>query len=602
MSPVWSPTACKGPEIKWVSAPYVQRGLFGLDGGEEVALELIREGTLINAIADGLAPALKLKPADARRRVWLEIAQTPEKSAVLQAAVFSRLQAAAQSPDAYSEAARRLLASTVRAMQDFKIFLAQEALDAYDSWHAGTISHKNIDHPVSALQLVMDYGSTPPDFDNIVGAAVIGNLASGTALSFGGTVALLDQGVFKTVFPYALRPLFKADPALSNALRGGAQLTRNASKAFAEASQRLAAEQAAKAAAKAGAEVAEKAAATATRITLEVLADFMGLGPQIIVVIATEMIELSIEQVIAINEARPKLVAALATAQNAPPDVKRLMGNPKGQEELQYRWELVMAGATPPLNTARFALSAAEIEARANPQWGSPPAAAPAAAQAPAIPLKPAVLDDATDIALSADGFIWYIGKDGPAGSSDKYIYSRLPFGPKRLYNGAAVRISVDRMNNPWVVNSAGQLFHWTGGDWQLVRNNVRDVGLNPVSNKFWILGSDGIAYGLTGANTWAAAPNPNGKPGVAIATDPAGNPWVINQQFEIWRLANGTWQQVPGIASAISIGMDGTVYVVGPRKQVFRLLPGEGNWRVVPDTTATRLGAGGPSQLYFTR
>ncbi|MFC0112182.1 hypothetical protein [Kibdelosporangium aridum] len=65
--------------------------------------------------------------------------------------------------------------------------------------------------------------------------------------------------------------------------------------------------------------------------------------------------------------------------------------------------------------------------------------------------------------------------------------------------------------------------------------------------------------YQWTGS-AWAAT----GRYGLQVAVSPAGQPWYIDLQGGIFRLVNGVWEQVPGAATSIDIGAEGSVWVTG--------------------------------------
>lgn len=619
---VYSQTACQPEDIRWVPAQYEQPGLFGLPGGEEVAAGLVRDGALINTLADGMAPALKLSTADARQRVWQEIALAPEASAVLKTAVYSQLQQAVSSLDAKSKASpdmQKLIGSTQTAMQDFAIFLAQDAVDAYKAWSAGYTFHQQNDYARSRLEVMTDYGKVPPDFEDITAQSILGGMASGGAASAVFTAAMLQESVFKKVFPYALKQAFK-----STLPKGAARFSSTAARMAAKKAAEMAAEKAATAA-------AEQAAKFSAGFAM----DFLSAGPQIIITASIELLAISIEQIIDINEALPKLQKGLATAQNTKPDLVRLMGTVDGQAEMDRRWALVMAGKVKPFDRSPYRFSKADIDARVAlaPGQGMPvvqtaaaalkttPVTAAATAVSPTTPtptptpqaappvkntLPPGAVfavahPEALDIGVGPNGIVWFTGKTEPANAPDKLIYYVTPQGPKALPVGAAVRIAVDATNNPWVVNSGGNLYRWDGRQWIFVRPNVRDIGLGG-SNVIWALGTDGMAWRWDGGSVWSPAPHKHGHHGAAIAVDPGGNPWMISEKGEIWRLQNNGWQQVDGWATDVAIAVDGTAFVVGGGGQIFKMLPGSPRWDIVPGAIGIRVGAGPAGMVHYTK
>jgi len=50
----------------------------------------------------------------------------------------------------------------------------------------------------------------------------------------------------------------------------------------------------------------------------------------------------------------------------------------------------------------------------------------------------------------------------------------------------------------------------------------------------------------------------------VRLDVDPQGNPWVVNGAGQILRAGASGWQQLPGLASDIGIGANGSVWVIG--------------------------------------
>ena len=72
-------------------------------------------------------------------------------------------------------------------------------------------------------------------------------------------------------------------------------------------------------------------------------------------------------------------------------------------------------------------------------------------------------------------------------------------------------------------------------------------------------IGSGCTVYAFRNAN-WQSLPGTATR----VAADPAGNPWVINQQGNIFRYSGSSFVQQPGLASDIAIGADGSVFVIG--------------------------------------
>jgi len=95
----------------------------------------------------------------------------------------------------------------------------------------------------------------------------------------------------------------------------------------------------------------------------------------------------------------------------------------------------------------------------------------------------------------------------------------------------------------------------------------VSDVGVGADGSVF-VIGTDSVSltggYGIYRLVDGRLIKLPECA-GIRIAVDPHGMPWVVNKSHLIFRY-NGTlvWDQMPGTATDIGIGADGSVYAVG--------------------------------------
>jgi hypothetical protein len=93
------------------------------------------------------------------------------------------------------------------------------------------------------------------------------------------------------------------------------------------------------------------------------------------------------------------------------------------------------------------------------------------------------------------------------------------------------------------------------------------------------------------------------GSKAVRIGVDPGGLPWVVNDKGEIFRSSGAppfslSWTQMPGAASDIGIGSDGTVWVIGAGGALFRWDQTTGGWVRLPTGGGVRItvdGGGNP-------
>jgi hypothetical protein len=89
------------------------------------------------------------------------------------------------------------------------------------------------------------------------------------------------------------------------------------------------------------------------------------------------------------------------------------------------------------------------------------------------------------------------------------------------------VRIAVGAHGDPWVVNSAGQIYHWNGAGWTRLPGSATDVAVS--AGAAWAVGGNPTPGGLSvwrwTGSSWAGVVGG----AVRIAVDPSGLPWIVN-------------------------------------------------------------------------
>ena len=134
----------------------------------------------------------------------------------------------------------------------------------------------------------------------------------------------------------------------------------------------------------------------------------------------------------------------------------------------------------------------------------------------------------ATDIAVSKN--IWAISNVKTAGGYTIHEYD----DSKKTWikrPGGAVRIAVSQWGNPWVVNSAGQVWRWSNGTFQLVPGiNATDIGIGANAH-VWVTTDKQEIYFTEDGKQWKKST------GGAVTIDAGidGTPWVINSAQQIW-------------------------------------------------------------------
>jgi streptogramin lyase len=204
---VYSGNACTGPDIVWAAAPYNQPGLFGLNGAEAVALKLVNERTTINTVIRDLEVAGNV-PANFRQTAWDQIATRPQDSAVLALAVFSRVVAASTTPASATPEELALLEDVKKRIREHRVYMAQNALDAYRAWNAGK-TYRTQNYAQSQLMVMTHTEPVPPDFELITAESIMGGLGAAVAANTAIYMTMSSAAVYKSLFPFAVRELTK---------------------------------------------------------------------------------------------------------------------------------------------------------------------------------------------------------------------------------------------------------------------------------------------------------------------------------------------------------------------------------------------------------
>ena len=138
----------------------------------------------------------------------------------------------------------------------------------------------------------------------------------------------------------------------------------------------------------------------------------------------------------------------------------------------------------------------------------------------------------ASDIDVGADGSVWILGLEAVEGGQDIYT---LRDGTWTQVPGGAERLAVDPTGQPWIATSTGAIYQRAAGEWQRRPGIARDIDVG-ADGSVWVVGTNtavgGFAvYEWTGS-TWRLVSGGADR----IASDPAGQAWVVNLPGEVYR------------------------------------------------------------------
>jgi hypothetical protein len=118
------------------------------------------------------------------------------------------------------------------------------------------------------------------------------------------------------------------------------------------------------------------------------------------------------------------------------------------------------------------------------------------------------------------------------------------------------------RGGQAWTVNDRGEIFGFDGDRWQRQPGSAQDLAPAP-DGTVWAIGTGAVSggYGIWRliGNSWRQVEGG----GVRIAVDGRGNPWIVNDQGQIFRRSGNRWQRLPGSARDIAAG-GSEVWIVG--------------------------------------
>jgi len=179
-----------------------------------------------------------------------------------------------------------------------------------------------------------------------------------------------------------------------------------------------------------------------------------------------------------------------------------------------------------------------------------------------------------TDVASGNILNYWKVDGGPPNANGDHGIFqlSGTTWVPA---NGAGTRITIDGFGQPWIVNTAGQVWRFSGtsannGNWVRIDGvlgsdigaGIQDAGFVWVIGKFPNANGDGTIFKFDSGG-WHSVEGAARR----VAVTPSGVPWVVNTAGNIFRRVDaqgkptssiiGSWQLMPGLAKDIAVSPD---------------------------------------------
>lgn len=551
IAPVNGAEACLPNTFQWEAAEFFNPGLFGLGGADEVVVKVIRQRRSVEAAAVRLGAKSGISAEEAKKQVWEEIREDPASNIPLAIAVLEHILdlaldrgAPAGSPEA------TLIANFEKYIRDRRIHAAQEAVNAYDNWaKAQQLILENRRKNAGAfggapemLGLFSDQTPIPPDFSVRVAGAVL----TGTALSapimagfatnvvhVGNDSMSIAQNLASKVFVNRTKDRVVDDLVFLGEMDDPARLAKDAAK---EAVKRL------KSIGKTGLKFSMSSAKMGSALLTSV-------GPQVVISIATMVLQSELEKNLTKAEARPKLLRLLEQARREPINLKTLSQDKDRAGQIHTFWSMAVTGTITPSQGAMKNIGEA-IEKTLNPL-----------AFDPSQSRWYGITGTAAAIGAGANGEVWHVGGGGSlyranAETDNKWI--------EVASSGVAEVAPGSVPGTAFVLMSDGSMAEYARGKMRKLSGSASDIAYG--GGVRWHIGGNNSIYRANGAG-WQRV-NGSAK---RIAAGPDGNAWVVGTDDNIYRFDGRNWNSSPGKALDITVGPDGVAWYVGTDNRLYR-------------------------------
>lgn len=291
-------------QLKWQPSPFAEPGLAYMQGVKDLIWEQkLFDGARITGYLYDAAEAVGKGDATPAAKEWVtarwqEIASSPYNSDQLRGFIYLLLKQALSKDEAErTSAEKKLIKSFATYIQQRRTYLAQQALAMYDAWKTSDDLFKANTGQARTLNALFYYGTVPLDFHGTLS----GLMALGA--SGGGTIGSA----------YAVSSYWQLKIAASAAAKNSQQLREVAVIWRAKGLSLL------------------KSPLGLTAVT----------GASIIQVAFAILSSIAIDQFVAIETARPQLVAALTEA-SQPVNLNTLLASDNGDDTMLLFWSKAM--------------------------------------------------------------------------------------------------------------------------------------------------------------------------------------------------------------------------------------------------------------------
>lgn len=578
MAPVNGPAACNANTFEWKAAEFFNPGLFGFGGAAEVALKVIKQRRALEETAVRLGAKIDLSPEQAKKELWAEIAQNPSHNMPLAIAVLEHILNLALGPGAPAGSPEAVLIGNFeRYIRDRRVFAAEQALAAYDNWaRAQEIVLADRRRNAGAfggapamLGLFSDQTPMPPDFSMRV---------AGSVLTASATSAPVMAGL-------ATNFVVKGEQSLAQRLAAKVFVNRTANRPKDVQELALLIDDVASNVSKAVKSGKSGAAAVKAALKLSLSNAKFGsalltsVGPQIVVQIATVVLQAELEKNLTKADARPKLLRLIDKARREPVNLKVISQDSDRAGEIHTFWAMAVTGDIEPDAKTMAAIRDA-VEPVLNPYSYDP-----SATRWYGLP------GTADAIGAGANGEVWHVGGGGSLYRIDPQTGRDWI---KVAEGGVAAVAPTGQAESAFLLMADGAMRSVVKGRMQPIPGKAYDIAYG--GGVSWHIGGSNSIYMSAGGGWQRVAGSAK-----RIAAGPDGNAWVVGTDDKIYRYGSGQWTNVPGSATDIAVGPDGVVWHVGMQNDLYRLVA-ENQWKKINAGNVANIAAGIDGSLWARR
>lgn len=179
----------------------------------------------------------------------------------------------------------------------------------------------------------------------------------------------------------------------------------------------------------------------------------------------------------------------------------------------------------------------------------------------------------AASLAIASEGSVFSLNATGSIG---RWSNLQKQFNS---YPGKFLKIAVEASGNLWGINLYGRIFRHEGSGWVQVNGTASDIAIG-VGGQIY---ANTAAGGLLKYDAASGSMLPIAGYLFSVAVAPDGVPWGLGKNNFVTRCPSSGCQYFDRPAQSLSIGPDGSVFIVTPGGLLEKLQANQTTWNIIP-------------------